>query len=184
MTATFPLPKPLRTGGFAFFPPPVPGGGESVETWFICSESDVQLLASDNVFHTPGIYYRPKELKSIKCYLGASETKNIYRNFEINNLNSNAADYTHHLYTRYLQYQRFIPPNETNYFAHTFTNVLPEPPSTTTGKGCFNVFPLSLTSEELNKTTSTALGNHCPGFVLDILKTYLLQVLCQKHCWK
>lgn len=38
-------------------------------------------------------------------------------------------------------------------------NNLPiDPPSTTANKGNVNIFPLSLTSEELNKSTSSALG--------------------------
>jgi hypothetical protein len=91
--------------------------------------------------------------------LGNSETKTLYRNFELLNLHTNAVDHTHQLYTRYLQYNQFIPPNEVNYFEHMSTINLPaDPPSTTSNKGAFNVFPLALTSDELNKSTSSALG--------------------------
>jgi hypothetical protein len=83
----------------------------------------------------------------------------LYNNFELLNLNTNTADYTHQLYTRYLQYHKFIPPNDINYFEHLSTRDLPtDPPSTTANKGSCNIFPLSLTSEELNKSTSSALG--------------------------
>jgi hypothetical protein len=103
--------------------------------------------------------YRPQELKSLRCVLGNSEAKTVYQNFELLNLNTNAVDYTHQLYTRYLQYNRFIPPQETAYFEHMVNNNLPiDPPSTTANKGNVNIFPLSLTSEELNKSTSSALG--------------------------
>ena len=123
-------------------------------------DADCQHIATtDKLFHTPGVYYRPQELKSLRCVLGNSETKQLYNNFELLNLDNNKADYTHQLYARYLQYHRFIPPNETNYFEHMSTINLPiDPPSTTANKGACNIFPLSLTSEDLNKSTSSALG--------------------------
>ena len=123
-------------------------------------DSDCQHIHGiDRLFHSPGVYYRPQELKSLRCVLGNSEKPLLYHNFELSNLNTNKADYTHHLYTRYLQYHNFIPPNENMFFEHTSTINLPtDPPSATANKGACNIFPLSLTSEELNNSTSSALG--------------------------
>jgi hypothetical protein len=122
-------------------------------------ESDARHQAIDRVLHTPGYYYRPKELKSMVCLMGNTEQRKIYRNFEHLNLNLNKADQTHQLYTRYLKNNQFIPPGENGYFAHIANSQLvADPGSTDTGKGAFNIFPLSLTSEELNKTTSQSIG--------------------------
>ncbi len=66
-------------------------------------ESDIQHLDANNVFHTPGIYYRPNQLKSMACLLGHTESRTVFNNFELENLNSNAMDHTHLLYERYLQ---------------------------------------------------------------------------------
>jgi hypothetical protein len=63
------------------------------------------------------------------------------------------------LYNRYLCYNRFLPPDEKRYFAHLATNTLAVAPgSATDQKGAFNIFPMSLTTEEMNKSTSSALG--------------------------
>jgi hypothetical protein len=83
----------------------------------------------------------------------------VYRNFDLANLNVNLGDRTHMLYNRYLCYNRFLPPGETGYFAHLANNTLAAPPgSTNDEKGAFNIFPMSLTTEEMTKSTSTALG--------------------------
>ena len=90
--------------------------------------------------------------------LGNTETRSVYNNFHLENLNSNELDFSHQLYQQYLQYHGFIPPGERKYWAHTITNIRPAPPSTTAGgKGLFNLFPLDLTSDVL-KTPSTTLG--------------------------
>jgi hypothetical protein len=115
-------------------------------------------VETNNIFHTPGIYYRPNELKSMKILLGNTEARTIYQNFELLNLNSNAPDRTHELYTKYLQSHRFIPPGEKNYFEHTCHNNVPVTSSTTDDKGAFNIFPLSLTSDEMDRTSSSSLG--------------------------
>ena len=109
-------------------------------------------------FHTPGIVYRPKELKNMTCLLGNTERRQIFDNFELKNLNKDAMDISHDMYVRYLQYNNFIPAGDPAYFAHLRYNVMPETASTEKNKGRFNVFPLSLASEELVKTSSTALG--------------------------
>jgi len=94
------------------------------------------------------------------CLLGNTETRTVFRNFELNNLHINQSDRSHTLYNRYLCYNRFLPPEETRYFAHLATNTLaPDPGNTGTQKGAFNVFPLNLATDELRKATSSSLGN-------------------------
>ena len=114
---------------------------------------------NDRVFHTPGIYYRPQNLKRMTCLYGNSEIRSVFNNFDLDNLHVNKIDRTHEMYERYLKYHRFLPPTERNYFAHMVTNNLVEDPgSTTAQKGAVNLFPLDLNSEDLNKTSSSALG--------------------------
>jgi hypothetical protein len=59
-------------------------------------------------------------------------------------------DYTHLNYEKYLQNTYFLPLGEKKYFDHTKANLVPIAPVNDLGKGCFNVFPLSLESEQLN----------------------------------
>jgi hypothetical protein len=126
---------------------------------YISRETSVQHQDNDRIFHTPGIYYRPDSLKRMTCVLGNSEIRSVYHNFELNNLNNNSHDRTHMLYMQYLKYNRFLPPDECNYFAHMTSNTLPDAPGVTTlQKGAVNLFPLDLSSDELNKTSSSALG--------------------------
>ena len=94
----------------------------------------------------------------MSCILGNTEVKTVYQNFELLNLHLNSPDRSHLLYMRYLQANRFIPPNEMNYFEHTCTNSVPVQPSKTEGKGAFNVFPLALTSDEMDRSSSSSLG--------------------------
>jgi hypothetical protein len=94
----------------------------------------------------------------MRILLGNTEIRTIYQNFELLNLHLNSPDRSHLQYVEYLKQQRFIPPAETHYFEHTATNVLPDAPSTTTGKGSFNIFPVSLTGEEINRSNSSSLG--------------------------
>jgi len=128
----------------------------------------VQHVEANRLFFTPGYYYRPNQLKSMTCLLGNTEARTVYRNFDLANLNVNLADRTHMLYNRYLCYNRFLPPGEKNYFAHLATNTLAAAPgSPDDEKGAFNIFPLSLTTEEMSKSTTSALGKcaiyHPPG---------------------
>jgi hypothetical protein len=94
----------------------------------------------------------------MRCLLGNTEVRTIYQNFELLNLHTNAPDRSHLLYTHYLQNQKFLPPHETNYFEHTCSNLVPPEPSKTEGKGTFNIFPLSLTSDEMDHSSSSSLG--------------------------
>jgi hypothetical protein len=129
---------------------------------FFARDSDVQHTADSRLFYTPGVFYRPSELKNMACLMGNTETRTVYRNFELNNLNINLGDRTHMLYAKYLNYNRFLPADELNYWSHLTTNTLAAPPgSTESEKGAFNIFPLSLTAEELSKSTSSALGKFC-----------------------
>jgi hypothetical protein len=102
-----------------------------------------------------GIYYRPATLKSLTMLMGNTERRTVYKNFEVLNLHTNAHDFSHKNYERYLKNAHFIGPEETNYWVHTVSNILPtDPPPTDREKGLFNVFPLDLTSESLKKNAS------------------------------
>jgi hypothetical protein len=103
------------------------------------------------VFHTPGIYYRPNNLKSMTMLLGNTESRTVYHNFHLDNLNSNSLDYSHDLYQTYLRNNYFLPPNEKNYFVHMVNNTLPTQPSNEIGKGMMNIFPLDLVLHDFNK---------------------------------
>jgi hypothetical protein len=111
------------------------------------------------LFHTPGVFYRPESLKTMNVLLGNTESRILYKNFNLENLNSNNLDWSHFLYQKYLQYKKFIPANDTNYFSHMVLNTLPNQPLMSADKGLFNIFPLDLdpVSDEL-KIPSTSLG--------------------------
>jgi hypothetical protein len=98
------------------------------------------------------------------CLLGNTENRIVFDNFELQNLNSDAQDYTHGMYQKYLETNHFIAPEqEQNYWSHTKSCVLPKTPSTAKEKGLFNIFPLCLTSDELFKTPSSNIGMYlCP----------------------
>ncbi len=89
--------------------------------------------------------------------MGDSESRTVYHNFMLNNLNSSAPDYSHYAYQKYLELQQFIPPGENKYFAHLINNNVPAVPSFNTGKGLFNLFPLDL-SHNFKHSSSTSLG--------------------------
>lgn len=93
------------------------------------------------------------------CLLGNTEKRLVYDNFELQNLNSNAQDFTHSNYQKYLETNYFVAPHQQRFWVHTKTNVLPATPSATADKGLFNVFPLCLTSDELFKTPTSNIGN-------------------------
>jgi hypothetical protein len=153
--------------------PVVPG--TFIYLFFNIRETSVQHQDTDRIFHTPGIYYRPTNLKRMACVLGNSEIRKVYNNFELNNLNSNNHDRTHMLYVQYLKYNRFLPPDECNYFAHMTTNILPDAPGVTTlQKGAVNLFPLDLSSEDLNKASSSALGLFI--IIISYIIIYSLQI--------
>ena len=91
---------------------------------------------------------------------GNTEQRIVYKNIELNNLNSNQLDPSHEIYVKYLQNHFFIPRGERKYFQHSALNVLPTTPSTDANKGLFNVFGVDLTSLEpaLLKTPASSLG--------------------------
>ena len=144
--------------------PPPPGSiDDIIRVLFlcVCRESDLQHVDTNRLFHTPGYYYRPNQLKNMTCLLGNTETRTVYRNFELNNLNVNLGDRSHMLYASYLSYNRFLPPEESRYFAHLATNTLAAAPGNADNeKGAFNIFPLSLTTSEMqqSKSVSSSLG--------------------------
>jgi hypothetical protein len=144
-------------------------------------ESDIQYVESNNLFHTPGVFYRPESLKTMNVLLGNTESRIVYKNFNLENLNSNDLDPTHYMYQKYLQYNRFIPPHEKNYFSHTALNTRPETPSTTENKGLFNVFPLDLmsVSDEFKKP-NTNLGNRRTKYFFFVRRGYLKNFFFQE----
>lgn len=77
--------------------------------------------------------------------LGNSESRSVYKNFHLDKLNENGLDYSHYTYQKYLQYNKFIPPGDRNYFVHTLYNNVNVP--TADSKGQFNLFPLDLTDQ-------------------------------------
>lgn len=123
--------------------------------FFFCRDSEIQYTDADLIFHTPGVSYRPANLKSMTVLLGHSEHRKVYKNFALENLNRDNLDVTHKHYEKYLQYNYFTPPGEKNYFAHTMFNTIT--PNTQEYEGSVNIFPLDLESDEI-KTPSTALG--------------------------
>ncbi len=136
---------------------------------FIFRQAEVQRLIASNLFYTPGIYYRPETLKAMTALLGNTEKREIYENFCLENLNSNAQDYTHELYRKYLEANYFIPAHsKKNYWSHMETNRLPGTPSKKDNKGLFNIFPLSLTSDALvrRSSSSSSIGGQLNSIVL------------------
>lgn len=130
-------------------------------------------MDTNRVFHTPGIFYRPEQLKTMTALLGNTETRSVFKNFRLENLNSTSLDFSHQLYEKYLQHNNFIPPGDKNYFLHLMHNRLPSPPSLTAGKGLFNLFPLDLSAaDELSKNPASTLGTTCPLPFFLTLKIY------------
>ena len=131
--------------------------------FYFFRESDIQHVDTNRVFHTPGIFYRPEQLKTMTALLGNTETRSVFKNFRLENLNSTSLDFSHQLYEKYLQHSNFIPPGDKNYFLHLMHNRLPSPPSLTAEKGLFNLFPLDLSSsDELSKNPASTLGTLPP----------------------
>lgn len=90
--------------------------------------------------------------------MGDTETRTVYDNFELKNINSNAMDYSHLLYQKYLEHQFFLPPGDHAYFNHMTDIVIPTQPTKDGDKGLFNVFPLSLLALEGRRATQSTLG--------------------------
>ena len=99
--------------------------------------------------------------------MGNTEKREIYKQFELKNLNTNAMDYTHYTYQNYLENNFFIPPGDQAFFAHMKNRNIPLAPTANDEKGLFNCFPLALDSQELlnRKNVSANLGN--PSFFLN-----------------
>jgi hypothetical protein len=92
------------------------------------------------------------------CLMGNTEKRVIHHGFELLNLNSDAHDYTHEVYQKYLENNYFIVPGEQAYWAHMTNSMLPGTPSKEKAKGLFNVFPLRLDSDDLHSKTSGGGG--------------------------
>jgi len=87
--------------------------------------------------------------------LGNTENREIFKQLNLDNLNTDSLDLSHLYYSKYLSYNYFIPPQEKKYFTHSMLNILPITPDTTLNKGLFNVFPVYLDSEDIRKPTTT-----------------------------
>ncbi len=123
----------------------------------LCRETEVVRGNDSNLFYTPGIYYRPQHLKAMRVYIGSAQNQKIFENFELLNLNSSQRDPSHVAYTKYLETNAFLPYNsEQEFFSHLKGNTVPSTTAVlpaTEHRGLFNVFPLSLTSDLLDKQT-------------------------------
>lgn len=122
-------------------------------------ESEIQWLDTDRIFHTPGISYRPANLKALTVLLGEGgghdqTSRKVYKNFNLTNLTSDNLDPSHKIYEKYLQYSYFTPAGEKRYFAHTMYNTVG---TTALHKGMVNLFPLDLASDDI-KTPAISLG--------------------------
>jgi hypothetical protein len=90
------------------------------------------------------------------CLLGNTESRTVYHNFHLGNLNSDTMDPTHLQYQRYLENQFFVPPGDNRFFfSHYVNNTIPAAPNFRNNKGRFNVFPLSLVSDSLHRATAS-----------------------------
>jgi len=105
----------------------------------------VQYASRRNLFHTPGVFYRPASLKALTVLWGDKETRTVYDTCQLDNLHINTFDPTHANYEHYLQNKKFLLPGEKRYFAHTIYNVLPQNEvGDDDEKGSFNLFPVDL----------------------------------------
>lgn len=122
-------------------------------------DTEIQWSDNNRIFTTPGIVYRPSNLKSITVLEGNNENRKIYKKFSLDNLHLTRLDNTHQYYEKYLQYNFFIPPADKKYFAHTMYNTLPADANQRTPLGLFNIFPLGLNDDAI-KTPSTSIGKY------------------------
>jgi hypothetical protein len=67
-------------------------------------------VKKNNTSSCSGFYYLPAALKSMTCLMGNTEKRVIHHGFELLNLNSDAHDYTHVVYQKYLETNYFIVP--------------------------------------------------------------------------
>lgn len=121
----------------------------------------INFLVGGFTFFCAGVYYRPASLKGMTVLYGDSDTRKVYKNFKLDNLNTNQQDMTHHLYQKYLEQNFFTPLFSSPFFAHCRTNILPERP-TSSDQGHFNIFPLSLMSDDLKDATTLGVVTTSP----------------------
>lgn len=132
-------------------------------------------MDTNNIFHTPGVFYRPAGLKTMTALLGNTEARTIYKNFHLSNLNSSRVDPSHTQYQSYLQHSKFLPQGERNYWVHTINStLLPKQTAAIEGalsKGFFNLFPLDLMSSNTSelKIPATNLGMFFEVFLPSII---------------
>jgi len=99
------------------------------------------------------------------CLLGNTESRTVYHNFQLDHLNSDAMDPSHRQYQRYLETQFFVPPGDTHrFFSHHVDAKIPQDPNLVGDKGFFNVFPLSLQSDQLAEASAASSLGKTPFF--------------------
>jgi hypothetical protein len=81
--------------------------------------------------------------------MGNTESRVVYKNIQLNNLNNDKPDYSHDLYVKYLRNNFFLPANEKKYFLHLMNNTIAS--DQTLNSGLMNIFPVELSSDEFNK---------------------------------
>ena len=103
---------------------------------------------------------RPQELKTLRVLVGSGDKKEVFAQFELNHLDSEAVDASHTRYTRYLEAERFIPTGGQSFWSHTATNEVSTRVAATQTRGLFNIFPLSLMDPSLDLIPpGSMLGN-------------------------
>jgi len=97
----------------------------------------------------------------MRVLIGQGDQRRVFNQFELLNLNSSKRDPTHLRYIKYLEAEAFLPLNgDQPYWNHISNNVLADNTLPIAAhRGHFNVFPISLVSEELDRTPpGTHLG--------------------------
>jgi hypothetical protein len=112
-------------------------------------------MRNDDLFHTPGILYRPANLKRITCLLGNSSDGVVYNNFNLDQLHIDYPDFSHLDYQKYLEDHFFLPPGgrpEHKFWNHLTQRTVPGRKKESVRLGLFNCFPIDLMSDEVEKS--------------------------------
>lgn len=89
--------------------------------------------------------------------MGNTDTRTVYKNFNLQQLNRNGMDPSQLEYQKYLEQNYFVPPHDDDpFFSHYMSHVIPNAPGAVFDRGGFNLFPLSLT--DVVKSNTSSLG--------------------------